>query len=311
MKKTFTFLLFSIITFSYSQNISGIILDSISKKPLELASVTLNKTNRGVYSDAEGKFKISLTNENDYLLISYLGYTTKKVCASNFIKTKENNSIFYLSSTTERLNEVFVQNKKIEYGWEKTIKFYRGKTRQVGFQFGTENCTYIENSDYKKGKIKSVILSLNKMQDNFICEKCKMDYLASYNVKFYSYDSINHIPEKEIFSKDIIVYPENKSYSFVIDVDSLNISFPKNGVCIGVEIINTKYKNPKTTGAFIGPAIDFSESKNIRPIIAWTRSRTEGHKFMPNIDYERDTKKLNKPKIQIAMIVDLVIKPEK
>ncbi|QRE37982.1 carboxypeptidase-like regulatory domain-containing protein, partial [Flavobacterium psychrophilum] len=134
MKKTFTFLLFSIITFSYSQNISGIILDSISKKPLELASVTLNKTNRGVYSDAEGKFKISLTNENNYLLISYLGYTTKKVCASNFIKTKENNSIFYLSSTTERLNEVFVQNKKIEYGWEKTIKFYRGKTRQVGFQ---------------------------------------------------------------------------------------------------------------------------------------------------------------------------------
>ena len=138
-----------------------------------------------------------------------------------------------------------------------------------------------------------------------------MDYLATYNVKFYSYDSIQHRPGNEIFSQNIIAYPENKTYSFVIDIDSLNISFPKKGVCVGVEIINTKYKNPKTTGAFIGPSITFSERKKIRPIIAWTRNRDESFKFIPNIDYERDTKKLNKPKIQIAMIVDLVIKPEK
>ncbi|MFM9440791.1 carboxypeptidase-like regulatory domain-containing protein [Flavobacterium psychrophilum] len=205
MKKTFTFLLFSIITFSYSQNISGIILDSISKKPLELASVTLNKTNRGVYSDAEGKFKISLTNENDYLLISYLGYTTKKVCASNFIKTKENNSIFYLSSTTERLNEVFVQNKKTEYGWSQSIQSKRENTRFFGFQFGTENCTYIKNSEHKKGKITAVILDLKKItQYNKDNPKWKLDYISDYNIKFYEIDLQNNDLEQKFTTKILL-----------------------------------------------------------------------------------------------------------
>ncbi|EMY3554804.1 carboxypeptidase-like regulatory domain-containing protein [Flavobacterium psychrophilum] len=308
MKKTFTFLLFSIITFSYSQNISGIILDSISKKPLELASVTLNKTNRGVYSDAEGKFKISLTNENDYLLISYLGYTTKKVCASNFIKTKENNSIFYLSSTTERLNEVFVQNKKIEYGWSQSIQSKRENTRFFGFQFGTENCTYIKNSEHKKGKITAVILDLKKItQYNKDNPKWKLDYISDYNIKFYEIDLQNNRPGAEIYNKDIIVNPENKTRNFKINIDSLNIPFPESGVCVGVEMINTRYKNPKEVFATIGPRINFTENRDANPVMAWSRFRYDKEwKFEPVARIQdRKGRRYN------MMIVDLIIKPEK
>ncbi|EKT4552141.1 carboxypeptidase-like regulatory domain-containing protein [Flavobacterium psychrophilum] len=308
MKKTFTFLLFSIITFSYSQNISGIILDSISKKPLELASVTLNKTNRGVYSDAEGKFKISLTNENDYLLISYLGYTTKKVCASNFIKTKENNSVFCLSSTTERLNEVFVQNKKIEYGWSQSIQSKRENTRFFGFQFGTENCTYIKNSEHKKGKITAVILDLKKItQYNKDNPKWKLDYISDYNIKFYEIDLQNNRPGAEIYNKDIIVNPENKTRNFKINTDSLNIPFPESGVCVGVEMINTRYKNPKEVFATIGPRINFTENRDANPVMAWSRFRYDKEwKFEPVARIQdRKGRRYN------MMIVDLIIKPEK
>ncbi|EKT3964768.1 carboxypeptidase-like regulatory domain-containing protein [Flavobacterium psychrophilum] len=308
MKKTFTFLLFSIITFSYSQNISGIILDSISKKPLELASVTLNKTNRGVYSDAEGKFKISLTNENDYLLISYLGYTTKKVCASNFIKTKENNSVFCLSSTTERLNEVFVQNKKIEYGWSQSIQSKRENTRFFGFQFGTENCTYIKNSEHKKGKITAVILDLKKItQYNKDNPKWKLDYISDYNIKFYEIDLQNNRPGAEIYNKDIIVNPENKTRNFKINIDSLNIPFPESGVCVGVEMINTRYKNPKEVFATIGPRINFTENRDANPVMAWSRFRYDKEwKFEPVARIQdRKGRRYN------MMIVDLIIKPEK
>ena len=312
MKKSLAiFLIYFLFNYSSAQTISGTILDSITKQPLELVNIIINNANVGVYTNSDGNFKIKLTKSSDFLHISYIGYKAKNINLSNFINKKNCEQLFYLSPTRTQLNEVVLENKKIKYGWTKIIKSIRGKTRQVGFQFGTENCSYIENLDAKKGKIKSVVLDLNKMNDDFICKKCKMDYLATYNVKFYSYDSIQHRPGNEIFSQNIIAYPENKTYSFVIDIDSLNISFPKKGVCVGVEIINTKYKNPKTTGAFIGPSITFSERKKIRPIIAWTRNRDESFKFIPNIDYERDTKKLNKPKIQIAMIVDLVIKPEK
>ncbi|WP_258012198.1 carboxypeptidase-like regulatory domain-containing protein [Flavobacterium psychrophilum] len=278
------------------------------KKPLELASVTLNKTNRGVYSDAEGKFKISLTNENDYLLISYLGYTTKKVCASNFIKTKENNSIFYLSSTTERLNEVFVQNKKTEYGWSQSIQSKRENTRFFGFQFGTENCTYIKNSEHKKGKITAVILDLKKItQYNKDNPKWKLDYISDYNIKFYEIDLQNNRPGAEIYNKDIIVNPENKTRNFKINIDSLNIPFPESGVCVGVEMINTRYKNPKEVFATIGPRINFTENRDTNPVMAWSRFRyDEEWKFEPVARIQdRKGRRYN------MMIVDLIIKPEK
>ena len=63
--------------------------------------------------------------------------------------------------------------------------------------------------------------------------------MSDFNIKFYEYDSITHLPKAEIYSKNIIVSPKNKSYKMQINLDSLNIKIPKNGICIGLEIINT------------------------------------------------------------------------
>lgn len=98
MKQIFTVLLFTIISFSaYSQfpgfggsrgktikgNISGEIIDSLSREPIPFASIALKRagTDRvlnGVISDDEGKFKIGeVTNGKYDVVITFLGYEEK------------------------------------------------------------------------------------------------------------------------------------------------------------------------------------------------------------------------------------------
>ena len=73
-------------------------------------------------------------------------------------------------------------------------------------------------------------------------------------------------------------------------------------------MINTKYKNPKNTGAIIGPIINFTENKEIFPIMAWSRYRYNSNfEFVPAAKYysRKGKKSYN------MMIVDLEIKYEK
>ncbi|AKC20869.1 hypothetical protein [Flavobacterium psychrophilum] len=216
--------------------------------------------------------------------------------------------VFYLIPTTVQLNEVVVENKKIKYGWSQSIQSKRENTRFFGFQFGTENCTYIKNSEHKKGKITAVILDLKKItQYNKDNPKWKLDYISDYNIKFYEIDLQNNRPGAEIYNKDIIVNPENKTRNFKINTDSLNIPFPESGVCVGVEMINTRYKNPKEVFATIGPRINFTENRDANPVMAWSRFRYDKEwKFEPVARIQdRKGRRYN------MMIVDLIIKPEK
>ncbi|MEO8515890.1 MAG: carboxypeptidase-like regulatory domain-containing protein [Flavobacterium sp.] len=309
MKTIYTLIFFFALSNAIiAQEISGVVLDSVSKKPLELASVTLNKTNQGVYSDAQGKFNINLIKANDYLLISYLGYNSKKLTTADFLKAKKNNTIFYLSPITEELHEVLVQRKKINHGWAKTIKSKRENTQYFGFQFGTENCTYVENPDRKQGKIKAVVLDLRKVAEfNKDNPKWKLDYISAFKIKFYKLDGLTNKPGEELYDKDIIIEPGNKTQNLSIDVDSLNIKFPVEGICIGVEIINTKYTNPKKVFATIGPDINFTENQEMHPRMSWCRFRTEDkYEFISSsLNEDRKGRKYN------MMIVDLIVNPEK
>lgn len=58
-----------------STTLSGQVLDSLTRKPLELASVFLANTTRGISTDAEGKFTLRNVPPGQYTLVaSYLGY---------------------------------------------------------------------------------------------------------------------------------------------------------------------------------------------------------------------------------------------
>lgn len=72
-------LFFYLVTFSsYSQELSGVILDKNTKEPLPFVSIFLKNAKGNVSTDFDGKFELPFTYENDTLVVSFMGYSTVK-----------------------------------------------------------------------------------------------------------------------------------------------------------------------------------------------------------------------------------------
>lgn len=74
---------------SEKTKICGIILDSISGEPLPFANILLVGSDTGTSSDNEGNFELLVeTNLEQHLQISYIGYHSKDIRTSTFIKNE-------------------------------------------------------------------------------------------------------------------------------------------------------------------------------------------------------------------------------
>ena len=96
IKKSITFFLF-IPSILFSQyKIEGIIIQENSKKIISGANIYVNSQENGTFSNNKGVFKLKLSKKiknNDTLIISHIGYITKKITFFNF---KKNNYTIFL-----------------------------------------------------------------------------------------------------------------------------------------------------------------------------------------------------------------------
>lgn len=239
---------------AFAQNIEGFIKDKATNESIPFVNITYLNVNVGTMSGTDGYFLLKRIENNDKIQISCLGYETLILD----IRNVQNN--VYLESKEEILQEVVLYAEKPKYtkninlGLEQTLK------ARTSLPFGYEFSAFIDNTHRKKGVLKQVILNLNKSK--------KYDFLATYNVKFYSYDSINKQPGELIYFENVFIKPENKTYKLKIDVENLNIQLPINGICIGIELVNIENYKVNSMSK-IAPAINFThtEKKNI----TWTR----------------------------------------
>ncbi len=91
-----------------SQNLSSVIIDSVTKKPVPYATVQLN--NRGMITNEEGRFNFSFDEnirESDSLFISSIGYESIGKPISEFT-----DSVIVLRPKAIELKEVIVSNKE-------------------------------------------------------------------------------------------------------------------------------------------------------------------------------------------------------
>lgn len=95
----------------YSQEIimSGQIIDSETKKPIEFVNIGILNKNLGTVSDLQGKFNINASKENikDSITISHINYHSVKI---PIIKSK--NQIIILKPRTNELSEIILTNRK-------------------------------------------------------------------------------------------------------------------------------------------------------------------------------------------------------
>jgi len=120
-KKIYSSLTFILILFSHftvhsqsSDFIYGRLIDSDSGEEIPFATIMVKDLGKGVISNAQGDFSIpkAIQNQNDTLIISCIGYTSKYVNLKN-LKKHELNTIA-LKVAIISLDEVVIKAKKVK-----------------------------------------------------------------------------------------------------------------------------------------------------------------------------------------------------
>lgn len=104
------FLLLSVLSNTYGQDISGKVIDQETQEPIPYVSILLNNHN-GVISNEEGNFSITISEQNsknDSIYFSSIGYTTKAILVK-----KTTDTIISLKPEILELSSVFLSGKKL------------------------------------------------------------------------------------------------------------------------------------------------------------------------------------------------------
>lgn len=79
-KSTLLFIFCCSVGYTYAQRtITGMVTDAVTGEPLIAATLLVENTSTGAVTDVEGKFSITLPQGSNVLIVSYVGYDTKRV----------------------------------------------------------------------------------------------------------------------------------------------------------------------------------------------------------------------------------------
>ncbi|WP_179333355.1 carboxypeptidase-like regulatory domain-containing protein [Winogradskyella costae] len=246
-----------------AQAINGVVKDSLSGEVIAYANIVL-KNGKGTYSDESGSFKLNIKNTNtDTIKVSTMGYESKMISV-NLLKDNLVYDIL-LVPKTEGLDEVLISSRKLKYGEKEILGEQREGNQSVTSLIGYETAVLIENRKNKTGKVNRVYINLKKRND--------AEYIATFNVKFYQFDSIANAPGKLLYNENIYIQPKNKKYRLWVNVSDLGILFPENGICVGVEMVNTHGKVKKY--AYFGPMYRYTFTEN-KMLQTWSNYHNSG-----------------------------------
>lgn len=98
-----------------SSPLQGIILDAVSKQPIELASIALTNSTEGTVTDENGKFSLEqgTSSANATVIVSCIGYKSKKISLSSLRNSKGEFKI-QLIPELSLLQEVIVREKALD-----------------------------------------------------------------------------------------------------------------------------------------------------------------------------------------------------
>lgn len=242
----FLIFIFSTITYSQINTISGTILDSL-KNPIKYANVGVLNKPIGTVTNDKGEFLFSSENiiiEMDTLKISCLGFKTKTIILKN-VSNKINIS---LDNNIENLNEVIINKtdlKTYTEGKQKTDtkhEVFFANPNYNNLNLGTEI-----GKKFSLGTKKASILTSFKFfikDNNFDMVKFRIN---CYTIK-------NNNPDKKINKSNIIVQLDKKLTGWVnVDLSTFEISTQED-IVITVEWIEHSKNGNKLNLPIIIPS---------------------------------------------------------
>ncbi|WP_264560033.1 carboxypeptidase-like regulatory domain-containing protein [Flavobacterium sp. N2270] len=277
-EKRFLSLILFIAAFSLSAQVKGIVLDSISDKPIVYAAVMYENSKIGVNTDENGNFILPQKDSLNIIHASNLGYFDKKI-------SKDSNLIIKLAPKIYNLNEVVVTDKR------NNEELIIGDIKKKGTGFSNGGTSHIwaklfqfEDKFYVFKHVKEIKFITNSRVKNSILK-----------LRLFTIDSLNIIKD-DLIKEDIIITCKKGKQIQTIDISEYNIIFPEEGLMIGFEnlvIEENKFEyiytiegqkgkhkgisyEPKIKGFFNNEATVYSISNNKAFLMIYKAKNQEG-----------------------------------
>lgn len=136
--------------------ISGLVADSLSKTQLSYVNIQLAQGDKCVLTDGKGRFNFYNVSVNDTVIITSLGYNTKRIPVSEFQSGKR--KTIFLSHSETQLEEIVVTTKKKQ-------KYSKKNNPAVDLMESIRQAANRQNPEkeqrYSYDKYEKIVLSLN------------------------------------------------------------------------------------------------------------------------------------------------------
>ncbi|MBC7524680.1 MAG: carboxypeptidase-like regulatory domain-containing protein [Flavobacterium sp.] len=210
------FALISIITFSATAQIKGIVKDSLTGKPIPYVNIWVQNLNSSSTSQEDGTFEININEKSKNLIFNAIGFEKKSVATGNA-------KIVLLKPVEYQLDEVVIVKrfgtKQIEIG-KTDSQIYQSVDN--GPRIDVKYFPYFPR--YKKTKyLKKVTIFADNRVEN-----------ATIKLHFYTVDS-RGFPSEEMLNKNLIVTLKKGTANNVFDLTDFNLKMPKTGLFVGFE----------------------------------------------------------------------------
>ncbi len=239
--KAWTLLLFLLTVSWYSQAqdvlLRGTVRDSVSKAPLNNASITIKGLRGGARSKSDGRFRITITPQRAIdVVVSNVGYVSTTVHLDS-VPDKE--IVFSLSPKFNQLEGALVKNKKQKYRNKgnpaveliRQVIDHKDSNRMEAYRFATYDkyeklVVYLDKMDQlevtkKKGVTGKILAPYHFLIENSDTTKLEGRRLSPvYLEETYSQNYYRQDPEK---TKSIITGKKKVDYGELIDMQGISM----------------------------------------------------------------------------------------
>jgi hypothetical protein len=250
-------------SFAQQKELSGLILDRVNK-PIAYANIGIVNKPLGTVSSLEGKFKLTISNDqkNDTIRISCLGYKSRDFIVKDLI---ENNINIKLETYVENLQEVVIFSSKLSIRTDGKLRTNaKNKCIFANPDFKNLNLGSEIGRKFKLGSKKPSILSEFK----FYIKENNFDYVK-FRINIYSV--LNNKPNKKINTENIFV-TVSKNYTDWVEVDlsAFEIAIQED-IIIAVEWIEHSKNGNKLNLPIIVPSLGSTHFYKFGTQNSWQR----------------------------------------
>ena len=205
--------------FAFTQ-VKSVLIDSSTKQIIPYVNIWVENENIGTTSNENGEFELNVSDPNKMIVFSAIGYTTKK------IKASEIKVVVSLDPYAVVLQEVFIRTK--EATKELVIESFKKSETNNYFANGSSPWIAAKYFEYKDEYETTPFLKKIKILTKSDIRQ------AVFNLRIYSVNE-NGDPGAYLYEKNIMATARKGKNITEVDISQLNIQFPQNGFFVAFE----------------------------------------------------------------------------